>query len=939
MSIASSSLTGESPPMKKCNLHVDDKEKKLVFSNCRTYLLNVHVPDIIRILLEEDLHSHHAIKVDACDLLDKHEMLTDMLFFKPEETLQTFDWALHEVLLEVYSNHMLKSHMLPKPHVHVRLSKMPTCSEIWRDRTPKSKDIGRLLAVEGTVIRTTSAKILEYRKEYMCCKCKNVFVLETDFHLQNTAPIPLRCPVGSDCPSKKFVAVSGKDAMSGPKKCKDYQEIKIQEQVRKLSMGTIPRSITVILEDDLVDCCKAGDDIVVVGYVACRWNPLLVGKLCDLELTIRANSVEVWNEKHSSMTGVDTLELRDEFECFWAAHGERTMTARNHILSSLCPQIYGLYVVKLAVALVLAGGVPRADSTGSRVRGECHLLLVGDPGTGKSQFLKYTAKIIPRSVITTGIGSSAAGLTVSAIRDGPHWTLEAGALVLADGGICCIDEFSSIKEHDRAAIHEAMEQQTISVAKAGLVCKLNTRTTILAATNPKLGTYDESASVSVNTAMASPLLSRFDLVLVLLDAKNLLWDTVVADYLLCDKSSEILNALGQSNLWTLEQMQGYFAVIHQLTPSLSPEADQVLRAYYRAHRQAGSRNAARTTIRLLESLIRLSEAHARLMFRNTVTIQDAVAAITVMESSMAGCALLPTGSILHSRFPEDAEAEYHKHACLVLNCLGLDHLLSSSGNAPGNSGENESCDVVNEDRSLPSQADKLHAEKSDRRDELYGRVETSQLNRSILNENEKRRGSQKDTFFSAKNAENVTQACCRPSDNVELAHEGTSRKQNFELNPVFDLSVNFEDLESPPFDIPDFSLAEALHSKKNSESSKEDVAVFDLGPSHNAEGIFHSTRKDFDELFLSQSPRDCEPSQVSLFADNKPHGDAGLHQYISKQSALQQQAGENLGENDSKTTRAAVVTDCNEENSPPSCIFTLDSTTIEEVCNNDDFFA
>ncbi|XP_030478340.2 probable DNA helicase MCM9 [Cannabis sativa] len=635
------------------------------------FLLRRHSDQLRSIALSTDSKLHYPLYVEFAELLEDDYSLAGLVFSQPTEYLRFFDqaavWA-HKIIMEEFKG---SEKGVKKEFIHVRIDINGSLFELSKsDAFPRIgcvrvKHRGILLTLKGTVIRSGAIKMYEGERWYSCQKCQHSFLVYPELETRNSVQLPSYCPMQRS----KFCGGTNFKYLEGSITCHDYQEIKIQESTHVLGVGAIPRSILVILKDDLVDIVKAGDDIIVTGVLTARWSPDLKDVRCDLDPVLIANHVRRTNELKSDITIPHDVIMK--FDQFWSEFKDTPLKGRNAILRGVCPQIFGLFTVKLAVALTLIGGVQHVDASGTKVRGESHLLLVGDPGTGKSQFLKFAAKLSNRSVITTGLGSSSAGLTVTAVKDAGEWMLEAGALVLADGGLCCIDEFDSMREHDRATIHEAMEQQTISVAKAGLVTTLSTRTIVFGATNPK-GQYDPDQSLSVNTALSGPLLSRFDIVLVLLDTKNPEWDGVVSSHILFEgKPEKDETAEDLSKIWPFPLLRRYIQYVKEhFSPILTKEAETVISSYYQLQRRSATHNAARTTVRMLESLIRLAQAHARLMFRNEVTRLDAITAILCIESSMTTSAIVDSvGNALHSNFTDNPDLEYINQERLILEKL------------------------------------------------------------------------------------------------------------------------------------------------------------------------------------------------------------------------------------------------------------------------------
>ncbi|KAF7253606.1 DNA helicase MCM9 [Varanus komodoensis] len=281
-----------------------------------SYILEYHKNDLLQILREKDAAAHYPVIVDALTLFETNMEIGEYFNAFPSEVLPIFDNALRRAAVTLSQSISQAHDFIIKQHLHARISGLPVCPELTREHIPKTRDVGHFLSVTGTVIRTSLTKVLEFERDYICNKCKRVFVVKADFEQYYAFCRPSACPNEEGCNSSKFTCLSG--TSHAPNSCRDYQEIKIQEQVQRLSVGSIPRSMMVVLEDDLVDSCKSGDDITVYGVVMQRWKPFCQESRCNVEIVLKANYIHVNNEQ---MAGVKIdEEVRKEFEEFWEKH-------------------------------------------------------------------------------------------------------------------------------------------------------------------------------------------------------------------------------------------------------------------------------------------------------------------------------------------------------------------------------------------------------------------------------------------------------------------------------------------------------------------------------------------------------------------------------------------------------------------------------------------
>merc|ERR1719322_1595473 len=625
----------------------------------------------IRTMCEENGSS---FEVDYNVLASKCHVLAYFLPEAPTEVLAIFDEAAKSVVLSMFPRYELI-----QKEIHVRITELPLVEEL---RSLRQIHLNQLIRTGGVVTASTGVLPQLSIIKFNCNKCS--YVLGPFVQTQNQETKPGVCP---ECQSRGPFSINMEQTLY-----KNYQRITIQESPGKVPAGRLPRSKDAILLGDLCDTCRPGDEIELTGVYTNNYDGSLntAQGFPVFATVIMANHILRKDESNAtkSMTDEDIKAIislsKDE------RIGER-------IVASIGPSIFGHEDIKRGLALSLFGGNAKDQSEKHKVRGDINVLLCGDPGTAKSQFLKYTEKIAPRAVFTTGQGASAVGLTAYVQRSPMtrEWTLEAGALVLADKGVCLIDELDKMNDQDRTSIHEAMEQQTISISKAGIVTQLQARCAVMAAANPIGGRYDSSMTFSENVDLTEPILSRFDILCVVKDTVDPVADEhlarfVVASHMVSHPRSD------QSDLDNMKKTEDTLAATSNLAgvekipqellrkyilyarekihPKLHQmDQEKVAKMYADLRRESMATGSIPITVRHIESMIRIAEAHAKMHLREFVSEDDVNMAMRVMLESFIDTQKYSVMKTMKKNFTRYLSYKRDNNELLLFILRGLAH--------------------------------------------------------------------------------------------------------------------------------------------------------------------------------------------------------------------------------------------------------------------------
>ncbi|KAJ8122251.1 hypothetical protein ONZ43_g1510 [Nemania bipapillata] len=580
-----------------------------------------------------------SLEVSYDHLSSSKAILAYFLANAPQEMLVLFDQVAMDVVLLHYPDYE-RIHS----DIHVRIFDLPVHYTL---RQLRQSHLNCLVRVSGVVTRRTGVFPQLIYVKFDCTKCG-----VTLGPFQQESNVEVKIKYCQNCQSRGPFTINSEKTIY-----RNYQKLTLQESPGTVPAGRLPRTREVILLWDLIDKAKPGEEIEVTGIYRNNYDAQLNNRngFPVFATILEANNIV---KAHDQLAGFRLTE-EDEQEIRALSRDPQII---DKIVSSIAPSIYGHTDIKTAVALSLFGGVAKTAKGSHHVRGDINVLLLGDPGTAKSQVLKYVEKTAHRAVFATGQGASAVGLTASVRRDPltSEWTLEGGALVLADKGTCLIDEFDKMNDQDRTSIHEAMEQQTISISKAGIVTTLQARCGIIAAANPIGGRYNSTIPFSANVELTEPILSRFDILCVVRDTVDPSEDERLARFIVgshsrshpstqggektqemdqdTEAAQESQGALKKEGEVPQELLRKYilYAREHCQPKLLHIDEDKVARLFADMRRESLATGAYPITVRHLEAIIRISESFCRMRLSEYCSAQDIDRAIAVTVDSFVG---------------------------------------------------------------------------------------------------------------------------------------------------------------------------------------------------------------------------------------------------------------------------------------------------------------